>query len=257
MYSIEEKKVSDMHYLGWKPPLPDIRDRVFLVNNTAPLPFVDLVRGMPPVYDQGQLGSCTANVVSAAIDYERNKQGLGFAYPSRLFAYYCTRSIEHTTRIDAGASIKDAYKAVNKYGICPETDWPYVVNKFATRPNPKAFRDAKKDVLVQYETVPVSSLINVISVGLPVGIGISVYSSFESQNVASNGHVPMPSPNEQLLGGHAILLCGYDVNVGVFKFRNSWGTSWGEQGYGYIPFGYVYHPQLASDFWAAQLVKIS
>lgn len=242
-----------MHSYGWAPQLPDIRDKFAPIIMGSMIPQVtDLQPGMPPIYDQGNLGSCTANMVSAAVDYERNKQGLSFVYPSRLFAYYCTRSLEHTTTTDSGASIRDAYKSVNKYGICPETDWPYNVQKFASRPSPKCFMDAKTDMLVQYEAVTPSQIMPIIASKLAVGIGISVYTSFEQ---VTDGYIPIPKTNEQLLGGHAVLLVGYDTQKGLFKFRNSWGPNWGQEGYGYLPFAYVYHPQLAGDFWAAQLIK--
>src|SRR6266478_2259772 len=114
---------------GWMPDVPDQRDLVFAAaRTTTPPPAVDLRPGFPPVYDQGQLGSCTANAIAAAIQYEqiRQKEPKPFA-PSRLFIYYNERIMEHTVGQDAGAQIRDGMKSVNHIGACPETDWPYVI----------------------------------------------------------------------------------------------------------------------------------
>lgn len=248
------------HYYGWIPQLPDQRDRVFTLLTPTPLPpVVDLRPHMPPVYDQGQLGSCTANMIAAAVDYERSRQGLPFITPSRLAIYYWERSLEHTTHSDAGATIRDAYKVVNSKGAPPETDWPYDVSKFAHAPPAKATADAKKDRVVQYEAVPqtLTTMQQVLASELAIGVGISVYESFESPQVAQSGIVPLPHPGEQLLGGHAVLVVGYDAPRGAWIVRNSWGTGWGQAGYFNLPFSYLTNPNLAGDFWACQLVQAS
>ncbi len=84
--------------------------------------------------------------------------------------------------------------------------------------------------------------------------GFSVYESFESDSVASTGVVPMPSPNEQLLGGHAVVLVGYDDTKKVWIVRNSWGTNWGQAGYFTMPYAYLTNSNLASDFWTISTV---
>jgi len=123
------------HY-GWTPDVPDQRDLVYAAPAavTAPPPSVDMRPGCPPVYDQGQLGSCTANAIAGAIQYEqmRQKEHQPFA-PSRLFIYYNERVMEHTVSQDAGAQIRDGIKSVNHIGACPETDWPYVIANFAKK----------------------------------------------------------------------------------------------------------------------------
>src|SRR6476661_5903776 len=119
------------HY-GWMPDVPDQRDLVFTAARVATVPpAVDLRPGCPPVYDQGQLGSCTANAIGAAIEYDRMKQNLTPDFvPSRLFIYYNERVIERTVSTDSGAQIRDGIKSVAKQGVCPEPDWPYDISKF-------------------------------------------------------------------------------------------------------------------------------
>ena len=111
---------------GWIPDLPDHRDRKFALSAPVPIPpAVDLRPGCPPVYDQGQLGSCTGNAIAAALEFERIKQGLPDFMPSRLFIYYNERAMEGTVASDSGAQIRDGIKSVNTQGDCPETLWPY------------------------------------------------------------------------------------------------------------------------------------
>ena len=88
--------------------------------------------------------------------------------------------------------------------------------------------------------------------GFPFVFGFTVYESFESNAVASSGIVPMPAPNEKIVGGHAVVLVGYNDAVDRFRVRNSWGTRWGQKGYFEMPYLYVTSGSLASDFWVVQ-----
>lgn len=245
---------------GWARDLPDARDVVY----AAPLlrfaqglpPAVDLRPNCPPVYDQGQLGSCTANAIGAAIQFDQQKQGTPAFVPSRLFIYYNERVIEHTVAQDAGAQIRDGMKAVATLGAPPETDWPYDIKKFTVHPPVKAFADAKKDIVSAYTRVVqnLQQFQGCLASGYPFVFGFTVYESFESDAVAKNGVMPMPAPHEKVLGGHAVLAVGYDTKKRVFIIRNSWGTGWGAKGYFYMPFEYLLSPQLASDFWTVRSV---
>jgi C1A family cysteine protease len=96
---------------------------------------------------------------------------------------------------------------------------------------------------------------NVLAGNLPFVIGFTVYASFESSSVAATGIVPMPRPREQILGGHAVLVCGYEDSKQLFIVRNSWGTRWGVNGYFYIPYAYFTNPSLVSDLWTISKVK--
>lgn len=240
------------HFLGWKRDLPDFRDLIYAPIVTNPPLSIDLRSECPPIYDQGQLGSCTANAIAGHLDFNRKKQGEVFISPSRLFIYYQERLLEDTVDSDSGASIRDSVKVVKQFGAPPETDWPYDINQFETEPPVKAYSDALtyKDMTYQRITRSVNDMKSCLTEGYPFVAGISVYDSFESN--AKTGKVPMPKKSEKLLGGHAILIVGY--TAGEWIFRNSWGN-WGAAGYGFLPQAYLINSGLSSDFWSLRLVK--
>jgi C1A family cysteine protease len=210
----------------------------------------------PGVYNQGLLGSCTANAIAAAIEFDRMKQGLEDFVPSRLFIYYNERVIEGTVKFDFGAMLRDGIKSVASQGVCPEPEWPYDISKFAERPPAKAYRDAEKDRAVSYQTLiqDLNQMKGCLASGYPFIFGFTVYESFESQEVAQTGHAPMPGPNERAVGGHAVMAVGYHDASQTFLVRNSWGTEWGIAGYFTLPYTYLLQPGLAKDLWTIRLV---
>lgn len=245
---------------GWLPDLPDQRDHLYAapVEMLGALPVrVDLRSQCPAVYDQGQLGSCTANAIAGAIEFDRLKQKLSDFTPSRLFIYFNERVMEHTVDSDSGAQIRDGIKSVNKQGDCPETEWPYVVARFKTRPTPKCYADALnyRVVLYQRVTQTLSQLRGCLASGCPFVFGFTVYESFESVSVARTGHALLPKAGEPAIGGHAVVGVGYDDAKQWFIVRNSWGDRWGMKGYFTLPYAYVTDDDLASDFWTIRVVQ--
>lgn len=245
---------------GWVPDLPDHRDQLYSAPVTAlqTLPArTDLTPKCPPVYDQGQLGSCTANAIGGAIEFDHLKQKLPDVVPSRLFIYYNERAMEGTVGSDSGAQIRDGIKSVAKQGVCTEPMWPYNIAKFKTKPPQKCYAAGLKDKIVLYQRlVPtLNQLRGCLASGYPFVFGFTVYDSFESPAVAKSGHAPMPAPNEKAIGGHAVLGVGYDDGQQWFIIRNSWGPNWGLKGYFTLPYAYVTDNQLADDFWTIRLVQ--
>lgn len=246
---------------GWQPDVPDHRDHLY----AAPLIYLaklpaktDLRKHCPAVYDQGQLGSCTANAIAGAIQYDRLKQKLKPSFiPSRLFIYYNERVMENSVQSDAGAQIRDGIKSVAKQGDCPEKEWPYVITKFTEKPAAACYKDALKYQAVQYQRVPqiLNQLKGCLASGYPFVFGFSVYESFESAQVANDGIANMPSINDRLLGGHAVLAVGYDDSTQRFIVRNSWSDTWGIKGYFTLPYAYLTDPNLADDFWTIRLME--
>jgi len=201
---------------------------------------VDLRPQMSPVKDQGNLGSCTANAVSSAIEALEIKMANKYDAVSRLFVYYNTRHFIENSSGDTGATITDTIQSTRKYGACFESQLPYDISKFDSKPSQACY-----DSALNYQTLTYVTLNNLTDIqtnlggGIPIPIGILVFASFE--NVTSNGIVPMPNANEKLLGGHAVLVCGYKTinNIQYLIVKNSWGTSWGDNGYFYLPVDYL------------------
>src|SRR5262249_25089308 len=152
--------------------------------------------------------------------------------PSRLFIYYNEREMEGTVSSDAGAQIRDGIKSVSERGDCPETQWPYEIDKFADRPTAGCYKSAFKYKAVAYQRLVqnLNQMKGCLASGFPFVFGFSVYESFESELVAKTGNAPLPGAGEQLLGGHAVMAVGYDDSHQWFYVRNSWGTDWGMDG---------------------------
>ena len=258
---------------GWMPDLPDHRDHQFAAPllKLGPLPAkVDLRKQCPAVYNQGQIGSCTANAIAGAIEFDRLKQKLSDFTPSRLFIYYNERSMENTVATDSGAQIRDGVKSVNQLGVCPEPEWPYVATpadpntniwppgaKPGEKPTSNCYTAALQHKAVTYESVTrdLAQFRGCLAAGYPFVLGFTVYSAFESPQVAQTGVLNLPTSAEQVLGGHAVMAVGYDDTAQRFIIRNSWGTGWGMKGYFTMPYAYLLSQKLSSDFWTIRVVE--
>ena len=238
----------------WVRDKPDSRDHMFTAAPVSLPASVDLRSYASAIEDQGQLGSCTGNSVAGAIELidRKNSKNLDV---SRLFIYYQARLLEGTVRYDAGAYIRDAMKAANKYGAPLETLWPYAINRFATKPSQMAYNDALRRRVTGYQRcVDFAAVKNALAAGRPVVVGFYVYESFES--IGANGIMLYPDVNtEQFLGGHAVCLVGYNDSTQRFIARNSWGTSWGDSGYFYMPYQVIQNTSMSSDFWTISSVR--
>jgi C1A family cysteine protease len=255
--SAESTPVKIARY-GWVRDLPDHRDRFWLAPAlaSAQLPAaVDLRPQCPPVYDQGQLGSCTANAIAGAIQFDEIRSGIAPTWtPSRLFIYYNERVVEGTVDADSGAQLRDGIKVIAAQGVCPEADWPYDISRFTEKPSAQAFADAVHDRVGSYQrlTQSLAQLKTCIASGFTYVFGFTVFSSFEGGDVAKTGVIPLPQPSESVVGGHAVVCVGYDDARQAFIIRNSWGTGWGDMGYGYMPYAYMLDTGLTADFWTIQ-----
>jgi C1A family cysteine protease len=256
---------------GWVRDLPDARDHVYAAPRVAAaLPSsVDLRAGLPQAYDQGKIGSCTANSIAGAVEFALRKEKLPDFMPSRLFIYYNERAMEGHIGTDSGAQIRDGLHSIAKLGVCPETEWPYIIAQAdpdtgafppgaveAEKPPAQCYEDALKNRATGYQrlTQDLNLLRGCLASGYPFVFGFTVYSSFESQQVAQTGVVPMPAQGEQVLGGHAVLAVGYDDVAQRFLVRNSWGPDWGQQGHFTMPYAYLINTGLSSDFWTVRVV---
>jgi len=254
------------HGLGCVPDLPDRRDFTFAAVKLAAVPTalpkqIDLRPTCPPVYDQGNLGSCTGNALGANFDLVRRHQGKSFMTPSRLFIYYNERVLEGSVDSDSGANLRDGIKVVAKQGVPQETLWPYEVSRFTEQPTSAAYAAAELNQALVYERIApaaigdTADMRSCLAAGLPFVSGIVVYASFEGQDASATGIIPMPDSDESPLGGHAITVVGYDDDKKWFICRNSWGIHWGDQGYFYLPYAYLTDDKLAFDAWVIRTVE--
>jgi len=217
-------------------------------------PAGDLSENLP----SGRLGSCTANAIAAAIEFDQRKEKLAAPFtPSRLFIYYNERALEGTVSTDSGAMIRDGIKCVAQQGVCAEPMWPYVEQKFADRPSAPCYVAGKLHPAVSYQRVAqaVAQMKACLAAGYPFVFGFTVYESFESDAVAHSGVAAMPGAGETVLGGHAVMAAGYDDASGRFLVRNSWGAAWGMGGYFTLPYAYLANANLADDFWTIRVVR--
>ena len=245
---------------GWSRDLPDHRDHLHIAPTDvlpASYDLRSLEFGMIPVYDQGDFGSCTANMGAAMAQYLFLKEALSDqSVPSRMFLYYNERVIEGTPSFDSGAQCRDALKCLSTIGSIPETLYPYTSANLTAQPPAQCYVEAKWELATEYASVPQTrdAIKQTIFSGLPVGFGFSVYSSFMSDSVAKTGMVPMPGLFEKRVGGHAVVIVGYNDDMQRYIVRNSWSALWGDKGYFYMPYNYVESTSLASDFWVLKKV---
>lgn len=244
------------HRYGWKPSLPDIADLSAELDGLNVLGEVDPRPDMPPVFDQGNLGSCTANAIASAFQYNEilKESYLATETPSRLFLYYQERVREGTVNSDSGAWGRDGFKALRKTGICPESLFPYDINRFTEKPTEDAYREASLRKIDTYVHpglgMPmldrVEAFKRLLSNKQTIAFGFTVYESFET---GWDDIMPMPLEGEKVLGGHEVLLVGYLADAPDCGLcRNSWGSGWGMEGYFLMPWKILADPRFAGDW---------
>lgn len=216
---------------------------------------VNLKNRIRRVYDQGDIGSCTANALCSAC----NLVNPSFD-PSRLFLYYNCRWMDQVyegdndVSVDDGTTLRGGINALRKYGVCLEPQCPYIESRFAEKPSPEAYTQALDYQVIQFKAIRqnLKEMKACLASGFPFVFGIQVYSSSFSSR---SGAIPLPRRTERSLGGHALLCVGYDDSRQVFHFLNSWGTSWGTGGYGTIPYRYLTDIKQAGDFWTVNQIE--
>jgi len=267
--------------MGWLPDYPDYRD--YTIDHKDIKPMVkevgvinpskvsipeskDLRTWCSPIENQLSLGSCTANAGVGIIEYcERRTLGK-YIDASRLFLYKATRNLLHWTG-DTGAFLRTTMGAMVLFGVPPEEFWPYKIADFDKEPSAFCYAFAQNYQTIKYfrldppvtkKDVLLKRIKTFIAHGLPSIFGFTVYNSIGQ--AGGDGKIPYPCPGEKIAGGHAVVAVGYNDKMkiknticgketnGALLIRNSWGTGWGDNGYGWLPYGYVLDG-LAIDWW--------
>lgn len=253
----QELKPRKIQRFGWKPPLPNPKKRMYanfhtVRTNNPPVVDLSLSPFCPKPLDQLDLGSCTSNALAGLGQFLQKKQKVHEFLPSRLFIYYNERVLENSVDQDSGASLSDGITVVKTLGFAPDSLWFYNTKKFAVKPNRGVYAAAKKCLASDAYSIDNTNLDAIrtcITDQYPVVFGFTVFEEFESRSVMDTGLVPIPTKSSQVLGGHAVMLIGFNDNTKKFRVRNSWGADFGVHGDFFIDYDYLCNEDLAGDFW--------
>ncbi len=276
-----------VHRLGWLRDLPSIKDHT--PDHTHIKPMLAKVRGagnrmgpaelatstdlrawFSPIENQLSLGSCTANAGLGLFEYCERRAFGKHIDGSRLFLYKATRNLLKWTG-DTGAYLRSTMEAMALFGVPPEEYWPYVVANYDVEPSAFLYSFGSRFHAVNYyrldppgtaKATLLTAIKANLAAGLPAFFGFTVYNSYTQANVANKGAIPFPTTGDKVVGGHAVAVAGYNdslvikntnpgaaATTGALLIRNSWGTGWGDGGYGWLPYEYVLKG-LAVDWWS-------
>ncbi len=271
-YTIDQNAVAPkLQLLKQEKSIKDMRELVGVAETGKRLSVsasVDLRQWCSPIEDQGSLGSCTAQAGAGVVEYFEKRAFGKYIDASRLFLYKATRNLMHATG-DSGAFLRSTMGALTLFGVPPEEYWQYSIPDFDNEPPAFCYAFAQNYQAITYYRLdpygtPKDALLNRIKTdlgaGLPPMFGFTVYSSVSQAD--KTGAIPYPTAGEKIVGGHAVVAVGYDdartikntnrgavETKGALLIRNSWGTAWGEAGYGWLPYEYVLKG-LAVDWWS-------
>jgi C1A family cysteine protease len=270
-FTLQSESTSALKTSLGQEPLSSLSKKAGLTRTTTLPKTVDLKQFCSPVEDQGDLGSCTACAAMGLLEYFERRANGKFIDGSRLFLYKTTRNLMQVTG-DTGAYMRSVMGALTLFGVPPESFYPYDILKFDEEPSAFLYSFAQNFQAISYYRVDTPGITNAnlltqvktnLSRGYPLMFGFTVFSSYV-QSVGNGGGIPFPNRGDRIEGGHAVCAVGYDdtrqvtnrlvsgpssTTTGALLIRNSWGTGWGQGGYGWLPYQYILSG-LTADCWS-------
>jgi len=241
----------NIYGLGCLKDPEDLRDiPMGLVLPPIPTPLkVDYAGLMSPVRDQGDEGTCVAFASVVGVkEYEDKKEYKKLIGLSPRYLYNLCKKYDGSPE-EEGTYPRVAMKMLLNYGVCRESFWPYRPHQ-ADKPRSGADKDAKRYKIIAYARLnTVLEMKQSLVVNGPFLAGVDIYDAWFTKNASMTGMIPLPKRGDEYQGGHAICIAGYDDKKGLFKFKNSWGTGWGDRGYGYLSYDYI--KRYCMDAWSA------
>ena len=252
----------------WHRDVPDPRDYthrhdevvkalIELVPQTELPSRVDWREYCGRVEDQQPLrASCAFSCASLMQYFERRATG-ALSDPAKLFIYRTSRRLMGLSG-DSGVTLRGTWKAIACFGAPDTEHWPYDATRVNDDPDAFAYSAARHIDQLSYHRLDArgqagaQTLYQVrsyLAAGLPCVFGFPT-----SSNLLSTAEIPIPTLYDAIGGGLAAMAVGYDDNRsfrsyrGALLIRTSWGSEWGEQGHGWLPYAYV-REELAADFW--------
>jgi C1A family cysteine protease len=238
--------------LGCRKDPEDERDfpltRMTAVQRKKLPPSTDYTNKMSHVSDQGDEGTCVGfATVDGLKEYQEHVEWDKNIQLSVRYVYSNSKKIDGSPD-EEGTFIRCALKILQKKGVCPDNCWPYKPHQ-TDEPCNKADELAKPYRIVRYVRLrSMQEMKESLVVNGPFVVGVMVFDSWAQAE--KTGKVPMPQEGDQMVGGHAICIVGYDDKTKHFKFKNSWTARWGDSGYGYLPYDYVLSYMM--DAWSAK-----
>ncbi len=274
---------------GWIPDIPSSRDYSIEHGSIKPLleklKVVDIETDIPhktdlrewfsPIEQQGFMNSCTAHTGTALMEYFQQRAYGKSIKASRLFLYKTARNLLQL-KGNTPVHLRTIMEAMTLFGLLPEKYWPFEHDKLDEEPTAFCYAYADNYKAVKYFKVdtpncqPEELLKRIkllIAGGIPAMFGFSIFSSMSDKEANKSGKIPFPGQSDMIQGGHALIAAGYDDTLeihhpddknnpttGAILIRNSWGTVWGDSGYGWMPYKYI-TAGLTKDWWV--LIKSS
>ncbi len=250
MFGAKKTKIEDYGFGALRSATPAVAPRMAFGARGREAK-VDLRKWCSPVQDQQTIGSCNACAIVGALEFQMLKGGHTLTPLSALYVYYNGRKLAGMEREDAGLLCHHATAAIMAYGACEERLWPYNVDQFNREPPKECYTNSREFETTQYARLATPEEAKVaLSEGMPIVFGFDIPRSYYTAAATTGQMPPAGTYDLEPLSGHAMLIVGFDDMKGMWLARNSWGESFGEKGYVWIPYSLASRYVWNDELWA-------